>query len=101
MAFDVTSVKTAVGCCNGQINWTYSNADGSISGRTPITAEQMAVVNPATHTPGDLDTWLSTNCGNTTEELDTAITMHNTRAADAAAQNTYDNDGGTFVVEPS
>ncbi len=100
MSFDVTSVKTAVGCCNGEIRWTYTNSEGSISGRTPFTADQMGSIDPSDHTPGQLDTWLNSNAGNTPAELDAAITMNNARAADAANQATYDNDSGTFVIEP-
>ena len=101
MAFDVTECITAVGCCNGTLRWTYTNIDGSISGSTPFTAEQMPLLNPAVKSPAQIDAWLDDNCGNTTEQLDAAIAANNARAADAANQTDYINQDGTWVVAPS
>ncbi len=103
MTFDVTSFKTPAGCCSGQIHWTYTNADGSINGRTPVTTEQLPEVNPATRTPAQIDTWLDSNAGNTPEELDAAIATNNMRKHDEAEQHEFVNEDGSWVqiAEPA
>ncbi len=97
MAFDVTTFKTAVGTVNGCLCWTYTNIEGSISGRTPISAAQMADVNPATKTPAQIDAWLDENAGNTPEQLDAAIAKNILDAQEAAEQSDYVNEGGEWV----
>ncbi len=99
MAFEVTSITTAVGDVNGAVNWTYTNGSGSISGKTSFTAEQMALVNPATTTVTQINTWLATYAGNTAAQLDDAIAARAAAASEAASQVVYENVDGSWVTE--
>ena len=99
MPFNVTKVTTASGDVNGTIEWVYTSVSGSISGRTSFPSSSSPAVTPVSNAPSVINTWLETNAGNTTAQLDAAIIANNTRASEVAAQATYDNDNGTFVIE--
>ena len=96
--FTVIDFKLPIGDLNGTLFWTYTNDEGSINGRTPITLAQLPQIDPSTVSPGSLSTWLGGYAGNTPEELDAAITANNTRATEAAAQQDYQNVDGEWVL---
>jgi len=96
--FTVIDFKLPIGDLNGTIFWTYTNSEGSINGRTPITLAQLPEINPATVSPGSLSTWLGGYAGATPEQLDAAITYRNTRASEVAAQQDYQNVDGEWVL---
>ena len=96
--FTVTDFKLPTGDLVGSLSWTYTNDEGSINGKTPISLEQLPYVNPAAVPPSSVQTWLVGYAGNTPEQLDAAITANNTRASEVASQQDYQIVDGAWVL---
>ena len=95
--FTITDFKLPSGDLTGSLSWTYTNDDGSSSGKTPITLARLAEINPSTVSPSSVATWLGGNAGNTIDELDAAIAARVAAAAAAAAQVEYEIVEGAWV----
>ena len=96
--FTITDFKLPTGDLLGLLSWTYTNDEGSIDGKTPITLAQLPEINPLIVSPGSVSTWLGGYAGNTPAQLDAAITANNTRASEVAAQQDYENIDGVWVL---
>ena len=95
--FTVTDFKLPSANLTGSLYWTYTNDEGSISGKTPITLAHLAEINPSTVSPSSVATWLGGNAGNTMEQLDDAIAARIAAAAEQAAQVEYQIVDGAWV----